>query len=214
MCKSSDSVSKLADALYSGKVCVFETDTVIGIACSVFPFNKNLTLEESIKTGHASYEKIYQIKNRDKSKQLPWMLYDENDLNTWIHKKDFFNTKHFNNTLSDLINTGWPGATTLIFDVNEKVPDYCCSTSKNKKTVAFRVPKFKELCEAIKLCGSPIFCTSANISGQLPVSDINYAPHEVLNEVDFVFTKHCTTKQSNKPSKIIDCTNSDFRQLR
>lgn len=60
--KQSNKYSDFTQALKAGKVCVFETDTVVGIACVLF-VDGNINLN--------SINKIYRIKQRDTSKSLP-----------------------------------------------------------------------------------------------------------------------------------------------
>lgn len=59
--KQSSKYSDLIEYLNDGKVCLFETDTVVGIGCKILKDSKT----------NENINRIYEIKNREKSKALP-----------------------------------------------------------------------------------------------------------------------------------------------
>ncbi|MDO5328717.1 MAG: L-threonylcarbamoyladenylate synthase [Coriobacteriia bacterium] len=81
----------IKQALKNGDICIFETDTVVGIGC--IPTSKNLN-------------KIYEIKNRPLEKKLPWLVADLNMAYKYI-KADFND---------NIVKSKWPGKTTFIFN--------------------------------------------------------------------------------------------------
>lgn len=89
-------------------------------------------------------EAIYFLKRRAKSKSLIIMvgtLEQARSFKEWNEKAEIYAQKF------------WPGATTLVLS-NE---------------LALRMPDKKELCELIEKTG-PVYMTSANISGEKPLS--------------------------------------------
>ena len=56
--------------LKSGNICVFETDTVVGIGCRYFIDG---FVNDNVK-------KIFDIKNRSLDKPLPWLISSSTDL--------------------------------------------------------------------------------------------------------------------------------------
>lgn len=62
--KHSSKYSEFIENLNAGKICVFETDTVAGVACKIINDGKvNINIE-----------RIYNIKNRNSNKALPWLI--------------------------------------------------------------------------------------------------------------------------------------------
>ena len=59
--KSSSKYSDFIEYLNAGKLCVFETDTVVGVACTILNDGKT----------NNSIQRIYDIKNRTRDKALP-----------------------------------------------------------------------------------------------------------------------------------------------
>lgn len=155
----SDKYEDFEKHLLNGDICIFETDTVVGIGC----------IQSSKK-----FSKIYKIKNRPLDKKIPVLVnnldyirqYTEHDL-----KKG---------AVTYIVNTG-------------------------NFTTAFRVPN-------IKIPNCLIACTSANISGEPAVSNIEDVSKDIIDKADFVYTKKVTSK--GKSSKIIDLTGLKPKTIR
>lgn len=62
--KKSDKYNEFVEAVSEGKICIFETDTVVGLGCSIFVDNKL----------NKNFEKIYELKKRPKDKAFPWLI--------------------------------------------------------------------------------------------------------------------------------------------
>lgn len=113
----------------------------------------------------------------------------------------------------DLIKEKWPGATTLVFEVNDKLPEGLgVNTAKGQHTVAFRIPNCEELINAIDFVGCPIACTSANLSGNRAPKTLDCVSKKLIEQVDFVYKKK--QKPSGEPSQIISCIDSEPKILR
>lgn len=195
--KSSSKYSDFIEYLQAGKICLFETDTVVGIGCK--------TMHEGKKNNNI--EKIFNIKKRNNNKTFPWLISSEIMLNEYA--------TNINDYAQNLINEKWPGATTLIFEAKEKVPhEFSVKVDDKIRSLAFRIPDCEELINAIDFVSCPVATTSANISGKKPVFDINEADNKLLERVDFMFTKHFHKAKNNQASQIISCLENDPKILR
>ncbi len=114
------------ELLRAGEVIGVPTDTVYGLS-SLIPYG----------------ERIYEVKNRDRSKKLVTMVSDEKILNVTDPQ------------LITKMREVWPGAVTLIFDHEGEM-------------TSFRIPDEPNLLKLIEAVGEPIYTTSANVSGFEP----------------------------------------------
>ena len=155
-------IKDLNEKLKNGGVISFVTDTVWGVGC--LPNNEN------------GVEKIYELKNRDRSKPLILMSNNVENLLPYV--------KNISPYSKELIKKHFSGALTLIFEKTEKTPDFVTSY---KNTVGIRVPDnevFKKLCEVID--GHVLATTSANLSNQPPAKSYEEAKDFVGSHVDYV----------------------------
>lgn len=121
----------------------------------------------------ANLDAIYDLKMRDRSKPVVVMvgsLEQARDFKEWSHKAEEYAKEH------------WPGATTLILSEN----------------LALRMPGNDGLCRLIQQLG-PIWMTSANISGQKPLTfeEAKETFQEITQYYDF-------GKGSGRPSQLIN----------
>lgn len=153
-----------------GGVVSFVTDTVWGVGC--LPSNEK------------GVEKIYELKNRDRSKPLILMSDRVEHLLPYV--------KNIPEKAHELMEKHFPGALTLIFEKSDLTPLFITS---NKNTVGIRVPAnpvFKRLCEVVD--GHVLATTSANLSGQKAASNYEEAVKNVGEHVEYVFEDygfHC-----------------------
>lgn len=194
--KQSSKYSDFIEFLNDGKICVFETDTVVGIGCKIF--NDGII--------NSKVQEIFNIKKRKNTKTFPWLISSEKMLNEYTIK--------INKIGQNLINEKWPGATTLIFKVKNRVDDNLCVIKNNAKSIGFRIPNNEELINAIDFIGCPIIGTSANLSGKNPVSNIDKVDKNILEAADFVYTKKLHRGDNYKPSTIILCLEETPKVLR
>lgn len=163
-------VEKLNTTLKNGGVVSFVTDTVWGVGC--------------LPNSEKGVEKIYELKNRDRSKPLILMSDKVEHLLPYV--------KNVSPKAKDLMKKHFPGALTLIFEKTDLTPDYMTSF---KNTVGIRVPNneiFKKLCEVVE--GHVLATTSANLSNQPAATSYQEAVENVGKNVDFVFedyNQHC-----------------------
>ena len=132
-------IEQAVEAINSGKVIVFPTDTVYGMGCDPFNF--------------AAVETIYKIKKRDISKALPILGYS---------KEDIREIAEINNQYEKIIEKFWPGPLTIITKIkNKKLKD----SLKLQEKIAVRIPQNDCTLKILKKCKF-LVGTSANLSGQ------------------------------------------------
>jgi len=132
------------ESIKKGGVVVFPTDTVYGIGCD--PYNKD------------AINKIYKIKGREATKQLPILGYS---------KKEIKEIAYFDENSEKISDKFWPGPLTLILKVKDKKIE---ETLGLQGKIAVRVPNHpcvQSLLEKCKL----LVGTSANFSGQPSFND-------------------------------------------
>ena len=134
-------------------------------------------------------ERIRQIKGRSESKPFIQLIAHPKDLAQYT--KD--------NVPQELLDK-WPGALTII--VNDT----------RGGTTAFRCPGDEWLRRVIELCGSPIYSTSVNRSGQAVLDTQASIIKEFSSEVDLIVADG--DKQGALPSTIVSITDGDIKILR
>jgi len=134
-----EGIEKAAKVAKDGGIIVFPTDTVYGIGCN--PYNKK------------SVDKIYQIKDRSKSKPFPVLAYSFDVASEIVE---------FDKDSKKIADKFWPGPLTLIL----KLRDERLKESLNlKEKIAIRVPNNPCLLNLLKN-SKFLVGTSANISGE------------------------------------------------
>ena len=184
-----DFVKKLNQDLNNGAVVAFVTDTVWGVGC--LPNNEK------------AVEKIYELKDRDRSKPLILMSNSVKNLTPYV--------KEMPQKAQALIEKHFPGALTLIFEKTEKTPDYITSY---KNTVGIRVPDnrvFAKLCEVVD--GNVLATTSANLSNFPPATSYEEAIEYIGKYVDYVFEDY-GNKSKGLASTVALAISDDIKVLR
>lgn len=129
---------KAARVLEEGSVVVIPTDTVYGLVA-------RLDRPQGI-------ERIFEIKNRSRSKPLPILV---GDIKTARTLADF--TAYALETAM----SSWPGPVTLVLDVLDDLPD----VGGDGTTVGLRIPDHPFALELLRQTG-PLVGTSANPAGK------------------------------------------------
>ena len=139
-----DGIEKASQILKDGGVVVFPTDTVYGIGCD--PYNKD------------AVDKIYKIKNREKSKPFPVLAYSF-DVASEIAE--------FDEESKRVAKKYWPGALTLLVKLRDQKLKESLGISDK---IALRVPDNQCLLNLLKNCKF-LIGTSANLSGEGSLSN-------------------------------------------
>ena len=169
-----------------GGVIAFPTDTVYGLGADAF--------------NSTAVERIYEIKNRPKHRQLPLLIADVERLITladpipeiaWLLARRF-----------------WPGGLTLVLPKTDSLPVYLASGP----TIAVRVPDHPACLALIQHLGNPIIGTSANISGQPAVLTAEEVGQQLGGKIDFIIDGgKCP---GGKESTVVDVTHESPTILR
>lgn len=142
-----------------GGVGIIPTDTIYGIAASVFS-------EKGI-------ERIYKLKSRDEKKSLIIVISSIDDLQKFgveiTEKAKNFMEKY------------WPGKVSIVLPFNNKNLSYL---DKAGGTLAFRLPNKPNLIEILKEIG-PLATTSVNPEGMLSAKNIEEAKKYFDGKIDF-----------------------------
>ena len=163
---------KITKLLNEGKIVITPTDTIYGIM-------GDSTNEEVIK-------KIYKIKNRPLNKPLILLM----DSYEMIKKY----TKNIGDNEEKLIKEFMPGLVTVILEKNDKVNNLITS---NTNYVGIRIPNNKELLEIINKLDKPVISTSANISEEISITNIEQLDKEIKDNVDYIYDNGEIINQSS-----------------
>jgi len=139
-----DGIEEAFTIIKKGGVIAFPTDTVYGLGCD--PYNQS------------AVNRIYKIKGREKTKQLPILGYS---------KKDIEKIVYFDKLSEKIANKFWPGPVTLILNVKDlKIKKSLGIDNK----IAVRIPNHPCVLSLLEKCRL-LVGTSANLSGLTPFDD-------------------------------------------
>jgi len=179
-------IEKGVKILQRGGVIAFPTDTVYGLGADAF--------------NSTAVERIYEIKNRPKHRQLPLLIADVERLTTLadpIPEIAWFLARRF-----------WPGRLTLVLPKIDSLPVYLASGP----TIAIRVPDHPACLAIIQHLGNPIIGTSANISDQPAALTADEVRQQLGGKIDFIINGgKCP---GGKESTVVDVTRESPRILR
>jgi len=174
----------LAAILKQGELLVFPTETFYGLGgLAIFP---------------AVHQKIFELKGRQADKQLPFCASDLEMVLQFVEEPSdqFFR----------LARAFWPGPLTLVLRAREG------ALPGAQKTLAVRVPSPVWLRQLIKKAGSLLISTSANLSGQPPLSAFDDVYRLFAEQVQFFIDGGKTP--GGLPSTIVDLTGAKAVCLR
>ena len=172
-----------------GKVYAFETDTVWGLGANI--------------KDEAGVKKIYELKKRESQKPLILMSNSIENIEKYI--------KPLSSKAKDLIQTYMPGALTIIVEKSEIFPKYL---NPEFDTVGVRIPNHKGFAEFCKKnSGMVLATTSANISGEKPLENLEEIKKEFKNNVEIV-EKTALNLNKNTPSTIVLIQDNSLKVLR
>ena len=177
-------ITLTAKLIKNGGVVIFPTDTVYGIGCD--PYNQN------------AINRIFAIKKRDKTKQLPILGYSKKKLED-IVKFDVYASK--------IADKFWPGELTMVLPLKD---DKLKKLSGSENSLAVRVPNNKCALSLLKKC-KLIVGTSANISGKESFTDTQNLDSDI-SKCDIFLNGGLI--QNSTASTIIKIQNKDIKILR
>lgn len=180
------SAKKTAAIIKRGGLIIFPTETLYGLGCDA--------------TNKAALKKIYEVKNRPASKAFPILV------------KDFTMLSYYA-VLSDeqkkiIISAKKP--TNFVLKAKNIPP-----SAIYQGTAAFRISSHQWVKKLFRYLGKPLVATSANVSGEKPLSDprayekIFGGKSKLIEAVVFA-----GINRRKKGSRIIDLTRKPFAILR
>jgi L-threonylcarbamoyladenylate synthase len=174
-------IEKGVKILQKGGVIAFPTDTVYGLGADAF--------------NPTAVERIYEIKNRPRNRQLPLLIAGVEQLVTLaepIPEIAWFLARRF-----------WPGGLTLVLSKADLLPTYLAPGP----TIAVRVPNHPVCLAIIQRLGNPIIGTSANISGEPPALTAEEVGQQLGGKIDFIINGgKCP---GGKESTVVDVTHEE-----
>ena len=153
-------IMKVVDVLKSGGIVVYPTDTYYGIGCDIM--NKK------------AIEKIYQIKQRDKSKPFSFICSDLKNISRYAKVSNYAYK-----TMKRLL----PGPYTFILEGSKLVPKMMLT---KRKTAGIRVPENPICLTLVKELGNPVITTSATMPDGTIFHDASLIHDYFGNRVDAV----------------------------
>lgn len=181
-------IKRVVDALKSGGLIIYPTDTVYGLGCDI--------------TNTAALEKIAQVRGVKLEKaNFSFICENLSNLSDYVRQID--------NQTFKILKRNLPGPYTFILPGNNNLP----SVFKKKKTVGIRVPD-NNICRALVAgLGNPIVSTS--IRDDDDVLEYTTDPELILEKwnhvVDFVIDGGYG---DNVPSTVIDLTTAEPEVIR
>lgn len=176
---SDEVINHAAAVLIDGGTVVFPTETVYGIgakADSVF-----------------GCQELFDIKIRDRSKPIPWLVEDASALDTYGLDVPEYAYK--------LAEKYWPGALTLVVKASDAVgKDFRAPDG----TIALRSPNSTIPLRLIKLVGAPLITSSANTHGLPAPASFEEIEPRIVAAADMVLDAGETVH--GKASTVVVCT--------
>ncbi len=145
-------LKEAAEALRSGEMVAFPTETVYGLGV-------NAQMEEAVKG-------LYSVKQRPEEKEFARIIADLGEIN-WLMERVFAS----GGPARQLIERFWPGPLTIVFSGYNGAVSASGGPGGKKKDIGIRFPDHEVARDLIRLSGVPVLATSANISGEPPATD-------------------------------------------
>lgn len=140
-----NSVDLVASAFLAGKIVALPTETVFGIG----------VIYDNVE----SFNNLIFAKNRPLEKAFPLVIGNISQI------RDF---AYLNDRQMKIISKYFPGPLTVVLKRKEHVPFH---VTNGKETIAIRMPDDKFILKVLDKANKPILLTSANKSGEKPVSN-------------------------------------------
>lgn len=177
-------IEELANILKNDGVICVPTDTVYGVCARM--------------NSEKARERLIEIKNRPLNKLFPIMSANEEQIK---------NIGIVNDKVESIIHNLMPGPITLVLEKQIKLPD---SIDNEYTKIAVRMATSEFLEQLIKKVESPIFMTSANISGESTCQNVEEI-EKAFPTIDGILEGEIPKGQA---STIVDCTSEEIKILR
>lgn len=143
-----EELNEIVEILNNDGVVIFPTDTVYGIGCNCF--------------SDKAIDKIFVLKGRDYSKPINVLVPNIDKMSDVV--------ANINNCEKELVNNYMPGALTIIFDKKDNISNLLTA---GLDTVGVRIPNNNISLEILNNVSYPLATTSANLSGEISLTDFD-----------------------------------------
>ncbi len=172
-------INLAATVLRDGGLVVFPTETVYGIG--------------ALADSKFGAQEIFEVKVRPLDKPLPWLVENEDALDTYGVEIPEYAHK--------LAHEYWPGPLSLVVKASDRVgKDFRAPDG----TVALRSPDHEVIIELIQAAGGPIIATSANTHGNAAPGTFEEVEHRIVQAADLSLDGGETEHQ--QASTVVMCT--------
>jgi len=181
------SLFQIADAIKTGGVIAFRTDTFYGLGAD--PFNR------------AAVQRIKALKGREAHKPILVLLSEQDQVGHFISERS---------PVFDLLaKEFWPGAITLVGRAANGLPEELTAGTKN---VGVRLPDDDRVRALVRACGGALTATSANPSAQQPARTAAEVDKYFGPLVDLIIDDG--EARTDAPSTVIDVTGNSAVLIR
>lgn len=182
-----EKIELAAQAIKSGKLVAFPTETVYGLGANAFDSR--------------AVQRIFVAKGRPSADPLIVHLADKTDLNLV--------SKEIPGIAWSLAEKFWPGPLTLVLPKSDTIP---LEITAGLNTVAVRVPAHPVALALLKQSGVPIAAPSANRFGHTSPTTARHVYDDLAGEVDIILDGGAT--RIGVESTVLDITQQPPRILR
>jgi L-threonylcarbamoyladenylate synthase len=172
------SITQAAAILREGGLVAIPTDTLYGLAATVFRPD--------------AVERVYEAKQRDPEARVPILIGSAADLPLLA--------RSIPREVWKLIHAFWPGGLTLVLPARRSLHE---SLTRGGDTVAVRVPGARTALRLLEALGEPVVGTSANVSGQPPATTAGQVAAQLDGRIDAIVADD-TSVFGGQPSTIVD----------
>lgn len=170
-----DNIERAADCLQEGGLVVAPSDANMGIA--VNPHDTD------------AIDRVYKVKQRDRSKPLTLMFYDPSDWTEYGSVPDA-------EVMNDFVEAFWPGPLNIVVNRRNVFPDELVGGMETISLACYQNPTWRAFVEQAE----PVAMTSANISGEADgqLVDREMAEEHVGEAVEYIIDggPHGTTQST------------------
>lgn len=185
---TSAQVEEAALRLKKGEIGIIPTETFWGISTN--PYLTKAVL------------RLFDLKKREYSKSVPLICAGLEQVKKIVNLPP---------KLEILVKKFWPGPLSLLLKTEE---NFVSPQVKNKRgEICVRVSSHNLARRLSELAEIPIIATSANLSGEPPVTKWSDLPFQLLQEVDFILDSE-EFPRGEKPSTILKITEENIVVIR
>lgn len=174
---SLDALKTARKIINDGGVIAFPTETVFGLGVRYDSF--------------LGCQKLDELKSRTGLKQYTLMLYDKKDIGKYAMLSE---------GAQKLIDAFMPGPITLILKANSQV----VALAREDGTIGIRIPDHQFALELLETVKTPLFVTSANISGERPLVKAHDVVEQFDGKIEIIFNEDAEGESASTIVKMVD----------